>query len=105
MNLKIISFCNYPYREIALNWVKHLEALSIDNYEVLCLDAESDEYLKFHGCHSRVLDEFNDDNSNILNNFDIDSLRFFIKKLCNFRSCKSSGFILFLLPLYYIIYP
>jgi len=61
MNLKIISFCNYPYREIALNWVKHLEALSIDNYEVLCLDAESDEYLKFHGCHSRVLDEFNDD--------------------------------------------
>ena len=61
MNLKIISFCNYPYREIALNWVKHLEALSIDNYEVLCLDLESDEYLKSHGCHSRVLDEFNDD--------------------------------------------
>ena len=61
MNLKIISFCNYPYREIALNWVKHLEALSIDNYEVLCLDTESDEYLKSHGCHSRVLDEFNDD--------------------------------------------
>ena len=61
MNLKIISFCNYPYREIALNWVKHLEALSIDNYEVLCLDAESDEYLKSHGCHSRVLDEFNGD--------------------------------------------
>ena len=45
MNLKIISFCNYPYREIALNWVKHLEALSIDSYEVLCLDPESDEYL------------------------------------------------------------
>lgn len=61
MNLKIISFCNYPYREIALNWVKHLEALSIDNYEVLCLDPESDEYLKSHGCHSRVLDEFSDD--------------------------------------------
>ena len=61
MHLKIISFCNYPYREIALNWVKHLEALSIDNYEVLCLDPESDEYLKSHGCHSRVLDEFNDD--------------------------------------------
>ena len=49
MSLKIISFCNYPYREIALNWVKHLEALSIDNYEVLCLDPESDEYLKSHG--------------------------------------------------------
>lgn len=61
MNLKIISFCNYPYREIALNWVKHLEELSIDNYEVLCLDPESDEYLKSHGCHSRVLDEFSDD--------------------------------------------
>jgi len=61
MNLKIISFCNYPYREIALNWVKHLKALSIDNYEVLCLDSESDEYLKSHGCHSRLLDEFNDD--------------------------------------------
>ena len=61
MNLKIISFCNYPYREIALNWVKHLEGLSIDNYEVLCLDPESDEYLKSHGCHSRVLDEFSDD--------------------------------------------
>lgn len=61
MNIKIISFCNYPYREIALNWVKHLEALSIDNYEVLCLDPKSDEYLKSHGCHSRVLDEFNDD--------------------------------------------
>ena len=55
MNLKIISFCNYPYREIALNWVRHLEgALSIDSYEVLCLDNESDEYLKSHGCHSRV---------------------------------------------------
>ena len=61
MNLKIISFCNHPYREIALNWVKHLEELSIDNYEVLCLDAESDQYLKSHGCHSRVLNEFNDD--------------------------------------------
>lgn len=61
MSLKIISFCNYPYREIALNWVKHLEALSIDNYEVLCLDPESNEYLKSHGCHSRALDEFNDD--------------------------------------------
>lgn len=61
MNLKIISFCNYPYREIALNWVKHLEELSIDNYEVLCLDAESDQYLKSHGCHSRILEEFNDD--------------------------------------------
>ena len=48
MNLKIISFCNYPYREIALNWVKHLEALAIDNYEVLCLDSESHEYLKSH---------------------------------------------------------
>ena len=46
MNLKIISFCNYPYREIALNWVKHLEALAIDNYEVLCLDSESHEYLE-----------------------------------------------------------
>ena len=61
MNIKIISFCNYPYREIALNWVKHLEALSIDDYEVLCLDTESDQYLKSHGCYSRVLDEFNDD--------------------------------------------
>jgi len=61
VNLKIISFCNYPYREIALNWVKHLEALSIGNYEVLCLDSESDEYLKSHGCHSRILEEFNDD--------------------------------------------
>ncbi len=61
MSLKIISFCNYPYREIALNWVKHLEELSINNYEVLCLDPESDEYLKSHGCNSRVLNEFNDD--------------------------------------------
>ena len=61
MNLKIISFCNYPYREIALNWVKYLEELSIDNYEVLCLDDESDKYLKSQGCHSRVLDEFKDD--------------------------------------------
>jgi hypothetical protein len=61
MSLKIISFCNYPYREVALNWAKHLEGLSIDNYEVLCLDLESDEYLKSHDCHSRILDEFNDD--------------------------------------------
>ena len=61
MNLKIISFCNYPYREIALNWVKHLEALAIDNYEVLCLDLESHEYLKSHDCNSSTLDEFNDD--------------------------------------------
>jgi hypothetical protein len=61
MSLKIISFCNYPYREIALNWVKHLEELSIDNYEVLCLDAESYGYLKAHDCHSRMLDEFDDD--------------------------------------------
>lgn len=61
MNLKIISFCNYSYREVALNWARHLEALSISNYEVLCLDAESDKYLKSHGCHSRVLEEFNDD--------------------------------------------
>jgi hypothetical protein len=59
--MTIITFCNYPYREIALNWIKHLEVLDIDNYEVLCLDAKSNDYLKSHGGNSRVLDEFSGD--------------------------------------------
>ncbi len=49
MNLKIIALSNYYYREVTLNWVKHIERLGIENYEIVCTDELCHEYLKKRG--------------------------------------------------------
>ena len=50
--LLIISYCNYSYREIALNWVKALERLGIENYLIFSIDEECHEFLKRKGVNS-----------------------------------------------------
>jgi len=52
-NLLIISYCNYFYREIALNWVKALERLGIDNYLIFSIDEACDNFLREKGINSR----------------------------------------------------
>ena len=49
MSLKIITLSNFSYREIALNWVKHIENLGIENYEVVCANKPCYEYLREKG--------------------------------------------------------
>ncbi len=49
MNLKIIALSNFYYREVALNWVRHIEKLGIENYEIVCLDTPCRKYLHKHG--------------------------------------------------------
>ena len=49
MSLKIIALSNFSYREVALNWVKHIENLGIENYEVVCVDRPCYEYLRENG--------------------------------------------------------
>ncbi len=49
MNLKIIALSNLYYREVALNWVRHIEKLGIENYELVCLDTPCRKYLHKHG--------------------------------------------------------
>jgi hypothetical protein len=45
-DLLIISYCNYFYREIALNWANALGRLGIDNYLIFSIDKECHEFLK-----------------------------------------------------------
>ena len=49
MSLKIITLSNFSYREVALNWVKHIENLGIRNYEVVCVNKPCYEYLREKG--------------------------------------------------------
>jgi len=49
MNLKIIALSNFYYREVALNWVRHIEKLGIENYEIVCVDIPCRKYLQKHG--------------------------------------------------------
>ena len=49
MSLKIITLSNFSYREVALNWVKHIENLGIENYEVVCANKPCYEYLRENG--------------------------------------------------------
>lgn len=44
-NLLIISFCNWEYRFIALNWVDHLKKLNVDNYLIIALDKKTQQFL------------------------------------------------------------
>lgn len=37
-SLLIVSFCNFRYRRIALNWVRHLNNLDISNYLIISTD-------------------------------------------------------------------
>jgi len=45
-NLIIVSFCNYKYREITLNWVSYLNKHNIKNYIIIATDQLVHEYLK-----------------------------------------------------------
>ncbi len=54
MRLKIIAFSNYYYREVALNWVKHIERLGIENYEIICTDRACCRYLRKSGVKARL---------------------------------------------------
>lgn len=53
MRLKIIAFSNYHYREVALNWVKHVERLGIENYEIICTDIAGYRYLRKRGVKAK----------------------------------------------------
>lgn len=53
-DLLIISYCNYLYREIALNWVRALENLGVDNYLIFSIDEECHNFLKARGVNSRL---------------------------------------------------
>lgn len=54
MRLKIIALSNFRYREVALNWVKHVEKLGIENYEIVCTDELCHEYLKKRGVEASL---------------------------------------------------
>ena len=54
MSLKIIALSNFSYREVALNWVKHIENLGIENYEVVCVDKPCYEYLRENGAKASL---------------------------------------------------
>jgi len=45
----IISFTDKNYKEIALNWAKHLEKLKIFNFSIVCVDKDSESFLSDHG--------------------------------------------------------
>ena len=49
MSLKIITLSNFSYREVALNWIKYIENLGIENYEVVCVNKPCYEYLRENG--------------------------------------------------------
>ena len=45
-NLIILSFCNFDYVKVALNWVEYLNKLKINNYLIVALDSETESFLK-----------------------------------------------------------
>lgn len=55
--MKIITFANEPFKRIALNWAKHIEALDIENYLVYALDEETYIFLREHEINTELKDD------------------------------------------------
>jgi len=51
-NIKLYCACDLRYKEIAANWALHLEDKNIHDYEVICTDKDSLEFIKERGLNA-----------------------------------------------------
>jgi hypothetical protein len=51
----ILSFCNFDYVKVALNWVEYLNKLEINNYLIVALDSETETFLKDHNVNTKLI--------------------------------------------------
>ena len=52
----ILSFCNFDYVKVALNWVGYLNKLNINNYLIVALDSETETFLKEHNINTKLIE-------------------------------------------------
>ena len=54
-DFEIVGFGDGRFKRIALNWALHLEDLGIENYSVICMDDEINDYLIDHNIKTKIL--------------------------------------------------
>jgi hypothetical protein len=52
----IISFCNWNYSKVALNWVAYLEKLGITNYLIVSLDKKTEDFLRENSINTKLME-------------------------------------------------
>lgn len=51
----IVSFCNWNYSRVALNWVAYLRKLEIERYLIISLDEKTEEFLLKNGINTKLI--------------------------------------------------